>query len=193
MLTKEQIDLINEKADIFEPCVTFAHKFLVLPPIQIMFNDCPSEMFHTMDNAAESYIGTDGHGHIYFNAPWFAERVIDHQDDVEFFLFHELRHLHQLNQINLLVAKQKTREAKKTVELWKESFDNYQRNEGGDSQFINVTQEVEVDANTYGILLEVLYRDGRTPQLSLPDEAFVPANKRIQQYFDILPEFRNLH
>ena len=122
MLTKEQIDLINKKATIFEPCVTFARKFLVLPTIQIAFNDCPSTMFCTMDNAAESYIADDGSGYVYFNAPWFAERVLEHQDDVEFFLFHELRHLHQLNQINLLVANKKTREPERIVKLWKLNF-----------------------------------------------------------------------
>lgn len=189
MLTEEQIILINNKSTIFEPCVSFARKYLVLPSIQIAFNDCPSEMFRTMDNAAESYIAADGSGYIYFNAPWFAERITDHQDDVEFFLFHELRHLHQFNQINLLVEKKKTREPIETVKLWKACFDNYQRNEGGETQITNVTQEVEVDANAYGILLEVLYRKGRTPLLSLPDEAFDPANKRIQYYFDTLPEF----
>ena len=190
MLTKEQIDLINEKAAIFEPCVTFARKFLVLPPIQIAFNDCPSTMFRTMDNAAESYIVADGSGYVCFNAPWFAERITDHQDDVEFFLFHELRHLHQLTQINLLVANKKTREPEEIVKLWKSNFDNYQRNEGGESQLANVTQEIEVDANAYGILLEVLYRNGRTPLLSLPKEAFDPANERLQRYYDSLPEFR---
>ena len=192
MLTKEQIKLINEKASIFEPCVAFARKFLVLPSIQIAFNDCPSAMFRTMDNAAESHITPDGSGCIYFNAPWFAERVTEHQDDVEFFLFHELRHLHQLNQIKLYVANEKTREPKDIVKLWKNCFENYQRNEGGKSQLANVTQEVEVDANAYGILLEVLYRNGRTPLLSLPGEAFDPANERLQRYYDTLPEFRQL-
>lgn len=192
MLTKEQVDLINKKTTIFEPCVTFARKFLVLPPIQIDFNDCPSAMFCTMDNAAESYIAANGSGCVYFNAPWFAERITDHQDDVEFFLFHELRHLHQLNQINLLVANKKTREPEKIVKLWKSDFDNYQRNEGGKSQLANVTQEIEVDANAYGILLEVLYRNGRIPSLSLPAEAFDPANRRLQRYYDTFPEFCHL-
>ena len=192
MLTKEQIDLINEKASTFEPCVTFAHKFLVLPSIQIAFNDCSSEMFRTMDNAAESHIASNGSGCVYFNAPWFAERILEHQDDVEFFLFHELRHLHQQNQINMLVANKRTREPKEIVQLWKNDFENYQRNEGGESQIANVTQEVEVDANAYGILLEVLYRNGRNPLLSLPKEAFNPANERLQRYYDTLPEFRQI-
>ena len=190
MLTKEQIELINEKVSIFKPCVAFANKFLVLPPIQIAFNDCPSEMFRTMDNAAESHIASNGIGCVCFNAPWFAERILEHQDDVEFFLFHELRHIHQLNQINMLVANKRTREPKEIVQLWKNDFENYQRNEGGESQLANVTQEVEVDANAYGILLEILYRNGRSPLLSLPEEAINPANKRLQRYYDTLPEFR---
>lgn len=190
MLTKEQIDLINAKASIFEPCVAFAHRFLILPSIQIAFLDCPSAKFRTMDNAAESHIAADGSGWVYFNAPWFAERILEHQDDVEFFLFHELRHLHQLNQINLLMADKQTREPTEVVRSWKDGFEKYQRNEGGKSQLANVTQEVEIDANAYGVLLEILYRNGKTPLLSLPEEAFAPANKRLQRYFDTLPEFR---
>lgn len=192
MLTEEQIELINEKASIFEPCVAFAHKFLVLPSIEIAFIDCPSERFRTMDNAAESHIAANGSGYIYFNAPWFAERILEHQDDVEFFLFHELRHLHQQNQINILIANKRTREPKEIVQLWKNDFENYQRNEGGESQLANVTQEVEVDANAYGILLEIFYRNGRTPLLSLPKEALNPANERLQRYYDTLPEFRQI-
>lgn len=191
MLTENQIEIINEKSSILEPCVTFAHRFLVLPTIEIRFEDCPSERFCTMDNAAESCFMPNGFGCVYFNAPWFAERVIDHQDDVEFFLFHELRHLHQLNQINLLMSNKKTREPENIVRLWKEGFENYKRNDGGETQLKNVTQEVEVDANTYGVILEILYRNGKIPLLSLPDEAFAPANERLQRYYDTLPEFNN--
>lgn len=191
MLSEKQINLINDKLTIFEPCVIFARKFLVLPSIKIEFNDCPSNMFHTMDNAAESNLAYDGTGCIYFNAPWFAERVIEHQDDVEFFLFHELRHLHQMIQVNLMAANKKTREPVEIVKVWKDGFDNYQRNDGGESQFSNVTQEIEIDANAYGIILTMLYRNGKHPLLSLPEEAMNPADERLQRYIDTLPEFRS--
>ena len=190
MLTEQQIELINSKAQIFQPCLTFASKYLILPNIEIAFDDCPSTRFLSMNNAAESWLGKDGVGRICFNGPWFAERIIEHQDDVEFFFFHELRHLHQKIQIQAMINGQKTREPIEIVKIWKDNFENYQRNEGGNSQTINVTQEIEIDANTYGVLLEILYRDGRHPLLSLPDEAFDPANERLQTYFDTLPEFK---
>jgi len=78
------------------------------------------------------------------------------------------------------------------MKLWKSNFDSYQRNEGGETQLVNVTQEIEVGANAYGILLEVLYRNGKAPLLSLPKEAFDLANERLQWYYDTLPEFSHL-
>lgn len=189
MLTEQQIQLINQKAEIFESCLEFANKYLILPNIEVAFDDCPSQRFLSMNNAAESWLGSDGVGRICFNGPWFAERINEHQDDVEFFFFHELRHLHQKLQIKFMSNGQKTREPLKTVKVWDDNFKNYQRNEGDSTQTANVTQEVEIDANAYGILLEILYRNGKAPLLSLPQEAFEPANERLQLYYDTLPEF----
>ncbi len=192
MLTEQQIELVNSKTHIFEPCLNFASKYLILPDIEIAFDDCPSQRFLSMNNAAESWIGDDGVGRICLNAPWFVERIDEHQDDVEFFFFHELRHLHQKIQIQAMQKGQKTREPIKTVKIWEYNFNNYQRNEDENSQKINVTQEVEIDANAYGILLEIFYRKGKKPLLSLPAEAFDPANERLQIYYDTLPEFKQL-
>lgn len=190
MLTEEQMKLVNEKASIFETCVRFANNFLLLPDIDITFDDCPSRRFGTMDNAAESVLGSDGRGHVFINAVWFANRVEAHQDDVEFFLFHELRHIHQQYQIQLLRMGKKTREPREVVQTWKDGFEHYVRNEGGTSQLTNIFQEVEVDANAYGIILEMLYRNGRNPLLSIPEEANDLAEKRLQRYIDTLPEFK---
>ena len=55
-----------------------------------------------------------------------------------------------------MAANKKTREPVEIVKVWKDGFDNYQRNDGGESQFTNVTQEIEIDANAYGIILFVL-------------------------------------
>lgn len=189
MLSKEQIELINNKSSIIEPCVKFARQFLALPSIDVSFDDCPSARFRTMDNAAEGGIDANGRGHIVINGPWFAERIEAHQDDVEFFIFHELRHIHQHTQIRLMVSGQSTRETANLVETWKDGFGNYVRNEGGDTQVINVSQEIEVDANAYGIILEMLYRNGKSPLLSIPAEALNLAEARLQNYIDTLPEF----
>lgn len=190
MLSKEQAELINNKSSIIEPCVKFAGQFLVLPDIEVFFDDCPSARFHTMDNAAESGIDVDGHGHIAINAPWFADRIEEHQDDVEFFIFHELRHIHQHTQIRLMVSGNKTREPISTVTEWIAGFDGYVRNDGGKSQTVNVTQEVEIDANAYGIALVNMYHadDDLEIHLSIPEEADKVAWPRAQQYIDTLPE-----
>lgn len=192
MLTQQQIQIINENASIFQPCVEFAAKYLMLPEIEIQFDDCPSSRFRSMCNAAESNLERDGVGRIWFNGPWFAERIHDHQDDVEFFLFHELRHLHQKMQIRLLLANRNTRESEGTVMGWKMGFENYQRNEGSATQSANVTQEVEIDANAYGMILTKLYRNGQEPNLSLPEEAYRPASVRRGFYLHVLPEFQHL-
>lgn len=189
-MTEQQIQIINEKSGILPPCAEFARKYLFLPPIEICFDDCPSRRFRTMSNAAESNLYPDGIGRIWFNGPWFAERVFEHQDDVEFFMFHELRHLHQKMQINLLLNNKNTREARETVAGWKTGFENYQRNEGAATQTANVTQEVEIDANAYGIALTKKYRNGQDPNLSLPPEAYAPAAARCEFYLYALPEFR---
>ena len=190
-MTQQQIQIIRRKMEILPPCVEFAKKYLTLPSLEIHFDDCPSQRFRTMNNAAESNIGPDGIGRIWFNGPWFAERIFAHQDDVEFFMFHELRHLHQKMQINQLLSNQRTREAKETVMGWKTSFENYQRNEGGTTQTANVTQEVEIDANAYGMIMTKQYRNGKEPNLSLPDEAYQPAAARAAFYLFALPEFQS--
>lgn len=191
MLTEKQVELINIKASIIKPCVQFARRFLVLPEIEVSFKDCPSKNFPMMDNAAESSVGPDGCGHILINGPWFADRIKDHQDDVEFFIFHELRHIHQLTQIRLMTSGKKTRESVNDVQKWKDEFNGYMRNEGGDTQLENISQEVEIDANAYGIILETIYQNGRQPLLSIPAEAVNLAEKRLQCYIDTLPEFKD--
>lgn len=190
MLQQEQIDLINSKTSIIELCVNYAHNFLVLPNVEVRFDDCPSSRFPTMDNAAESFLDRTGIGYIIINGPWFAERIERHQDDVEYFVFHELRHLHQQYQIHLLHKGEEIRESNEIVEEWKNEFDNYIRNEGEESQSENIRQEVEIDATAYGIILETLYQGGKQPILSVPRELVDLADERLQRYIDTLPEFR---
>lgn len=189
-MTDKQVKIINEKMHIIEPCVKFACDFLILPDIEVRFEDCPSARFPSMDNAAESGLRSDGQGLILINGPWFADRVNDHQDDVEFFIFHELRHLHQQKQIQLMDSGKRTREPLDIIKKWKNDFYNYIRNEGKDTQLANISQEIEVDANAYGIIMEMLYRDGRQPLLSIPKEASDLAEARLQRYIDTLPEFK---
>ena len=191
-MTEQQIQIINDKSAIFQPCAEFARKYLTLPlSIEIRFDDCPSEKFRTMRNAAESNLDPDGVGRIWFNGPWFAERVFAHQDDVEFFLFHELRHLHQKMQIHLMLNNQRTKESRETITGWKHGFENYHRNEGADTKTANVTQEIEIDANAYAMALTKKYRNGQMPNLSLPREAYDPAAARCAFYLFAFPELRS--
>ena len=39
---------------LIEKCVAFAAQFICIPPTELLFDDCPSNRFPTMSNAAES-------------------------------------------------------------------------------------------------------------------------------------------
>lgn len=65
---------------LIEKCVAFAAQFICIPQIELLFDDCPSNRFPTMSNAAESFVypvkGKDGyylHGRVIFNRPWFEK------------------------------------------------------------------------------------------------------------------------
>lgn len=170
-------------------CIFFARKFMELPEhIDIFFEECPSEIFPTMNNAAEG-----GENRIVFNKLWFvgADRWNNHKDDIEFFVFHELRHLHQHYEINRLANGLPLHEKQDTVEIWKDGFLNYQRNEGGASQDVNIAQEVEIDANAYAQCLSNFFHLHYACELhfSVPLKAMELANIRSRIYYQSLPEF----
>ena len=83
--------------------------------IEFYFEQCPSAIFPTTDNAAES-----NENHIVFNEPWFtvADRWNNHPDDIEVFVFHELSHLYQLHEIKRLDNGLPLHERISTVETW---------------------------------------------------------------------------
>ena len=147
--------MYGEYFELVQRCISFSRGFMTLPdPIESFFEDCPSNRFKAMDNAAEA-----NGNKLYFNKPWFTgqDRWENHQDDIEFFIFHELRHLHQHYEIVRADRNEALQERKETVALWKNEFINYRRNEGGASQIANVSQEVEIDANAYALCLSNLY------------------------------------
>lgn len=168
---------------LVENCILFARKFLTLPEqINIYFEDCPSERFPTFVNAAES----DHQGNVWFNKDWFTgkDRWNNHKDDIEFFVFHELRHMHQFCSISNYANGKNISEDPKTIQKWINEFNNYKRNTGGDSQNENLMQEVEIDANAYAILLSNLYHfgDGTELHFSTPEHALDVAMERIEAY-----------
>ena len=124
--------------ELVQNCINYARSFMTLPePIESYFEDCPSDRFKTMDNAAE------GCGNkLYFNKPWFTgqDRWENHRVDIEFFIFHELRHLHQHYEIALSDSNNTVHEDISTIVSWKNGFINYTRNEGGSTQAVNLSQ-----------------------------------------------------
>ena len=174
--------------NIINNCVDFARKFLLLPDsIDFYFENCPSPRFPSMNNAAESNIKS-----ICFNKPWFLQRIGEHRDDLEFFIFQELRHVHQQYSIFLLDHAFPHNDDIPTIEQWKLGFNNYTRNVDSNSEKINVAQEVEIDANAYAICLVNLLHinDNNDIMLSLPDEASALCSDRSNQYYETKPELK---
>lgn len=173
---------------IINKCVDFARKFLLLPDsIEFLFDECPSPRFPTMNNAAEGNIQS-----ICFNKPWFLQRTTDHRDDLEFYIFHELRHVHQQYSIFLYDHSLPCNEDIVTIEKWRLGFNNYIRNIDADSERMNVAQEVEIDANAYAVcLLNLLHIDDDNDLiLSLPDEASELCSERSGQYYETKLELK---
>lgn len=82
-MTDKQVKIINEKMHIIEPCVNFACDFLILPEIEVRFEDCPSARFPSMNNAAESGLRSDGQGLILINGPCEYSAKVEHPDRFE--------------------------------------------------------------------------------------------------------------
>ena len=180
----EEIDLeyIRGKyLQIIENCVEFARKFLLLPhTIDYYFEECPSELFPTLDNAAES----NGKA-LFFNKPWFLQRVDEHRDDLEFFIFHELRHVHQLYSIFLYDNNRHCNDDLTTIETWKRGYKEYIRNTDDTTTNVNVSQEIEIDANAYAqCLVNLLHIDDDIELcFSLPAAARELSNTRSLEYY----------
>lgn len=86
------MELMEERyKQIVNDCIEFARQFSDLPQqTELLFEDCPSQMFPRITNACES-----NEKNIYYNKSWFLQRIEEHRDDLEFFIFHELCQCHQ--------------------------------------------------------------------------------------------------
>lgn len=174
--------------EVINNCVEFARRFLLLPDsIDFLFDECPSPRFPTMNNAAEGNIQS-----ICFNKPWFLQRIDEHRDDLEFYIFHELRHVHQQYSIFLLAHARHINDDVATIEQWKFGFNNYIRNVDADTEKINVAQEVEIDANAYAMcLLNLMHIDDDNDLiLSLPVEVSALCSERSGRYYRTKPELK---
>lgn len=183
----EKIKGANRK--LIQNAIDFARKFMKLPAnIELYFEDCPSARFPNESNAAEGEKDK-----IVFNKAWFYRSKNGHQDDIEYYVFHELRHVYQLNEIELMKNGEQSNETISTVELWRQEFDNYIYNIDERTKILNFNQEVEQDAYGYGLaLLNMYYIKNRTFifKYSMPAEAFAIADARSQKYYKELPEFQ---
>ena len=165
-------------------CIDFARQFLILPDtINMYFDDCPSKRFSSEFNAAES-----DNQNIYLNKRWYRNHIEDHHADVAFFVFHELRHMHQLMSIDRLQRGLPVQEPKDTIFEWRNNYNNYVRNVDADSQEINIKQPIELDANAYGICLMHIYyqlyldKADADLRVSLPESIIDLSYERAQEY-----------
>ena len=178
--------ITGEYRQILEPCIAFARQFLDLPSqVELCFEDCPSQMFPQTTNASE----TNGQT-IYFNKPWFLERVDAHRDDLEFFAFHELRHCHQIRSIQKMLKGLSTQDRYELVQQWQQNYNGYVRNEDAQTEQKNVLQEIEIDANAYGIVLTNLlhWGDDLPLRFSAPEYALNAAEPRSRAYYQQEPK-----
>ena len=179
--------ITGENLEHLNNCVKFARQFLLLPKsIEFVFDDCPSERFPLETNAAEISGNT-----IYLNKLWYYNNLPDHKAKIAFFVFHELRHLHQHYSIALLKHGYAVQESEATINNWEVEFSHYIYNIDEETQSLNLKQEVEIDANAYGIcLMRMFYL--RSPNMDLniflPKEAHDLAEKRVDYYFMDKPE-----
>lgn len=167
-------------------CIRFARNFLYLPDkIDLYFEDCPSRRFPTLSNAAES----DGHS-IFLNYQWYHGHIAEHPANVAFFIFHELRHMHQLASIYRLEHGLSVQDPQNAIFEWKKDYFTYVRNEDEESQEKNIKQPIEVDADAYGICLMKMYyqhylnKPEADLRVSLPESIIDLAHERAQEYAD---------
>ena len=79
-----------------------------------------------------------------------------------------------------------------TIISWKNGFINYTRNEGGSTQAVNLSQEVEIDANAYALCLSNMLHifDNIELRFSVPQEAMDLADPKSRQYYENRPELK---
>lgn len=183
--------MLKDYEKVITDCIKFAQKFLYLPgELNVCFDMCPSERFPSMNNAAES-----DRNNIYINQQWFERSMPEHQDDVEFYIFHELRHIHQFISIEKMLNEEACQDSYEEIKQWKYNFEHYIRNIDEMTQKQNLIQEVEVDANAYGISLLNLYYMNKgvfNPrfQYSLPEEAYRIGDIRSRKYYETKYELK---
>lgn len=184
---------------IVSSCVTFARRFLILPDkIDIRIEKCgENKRFKSMSNSCETEFVLSSAGMsdvvIYFNENWVADRLEKDPYDVEYFVFHELRHLDQRIQIILSDRHEQVKENSETIKVWRHNFDHYIRNEGGESETLNVRQPVELDAYIYAnVLLNLFHMDAGELYPTIPiqiHDVIIPGTQKYMSEKREIQEF----
>ena len=177
---------------LVQECLSFTEQFLTRPQnLHFEAEDYSSGIFAHKDVPA--FTSADGRT-IVFNHDWLIRSLPNYADDVRFFIYHELRHVHQKYQISKMHSNEIIDEKEATLLRWDDDFRNYQTNYGDeDSQKRNLEQEIEIDANAYAIaLLNMRYFGDQSWSFmhSLPQDAYDVANERSKIYYKTRPELK---
>ena len=136
--------------------------------------------FKTTGNTCE----TDGNI-LYINEDWIKEILrIDFLYDLQYQMYHEVRHFYQSMIIADFHARGKSKELPATIHQWETENANYLRNEGTyETQKANATQMIEIDANAFAIAM--LNIKGIT-EARAPEEQWEETEKRAIEIYRIL-------
>ena len=187
------MDMVDDKIiELYKECFVFAIQFITIPKdLQFEIDDYASRRFAHVN--APCFTSADGKM-IVANRDWLKKSFPKYTDDIRFFVFHELRHVHQKHQVAKWLLKEKTEEKDSILTKWEEEFRTYQTNYGDEeSQKRNFAQEIEIDANAYALSLLNLMHLGEKDwsfEYSLPQTAFSIADKRSREYYKSRPELK---
>ena len=178
---------------LFDECVSFARAFIFLPEkIDFYFDSCPSIRFPN-----ETVAMTNESNMIFVNQQWYQKHIVISEDNVRYFVFHELRHSFQAFAIEHFKSTGSTsNEHAETLYRWENDFQNYIINEGDDeSAGNNIVQEIELDATAYGIALLNLYHAAhgieRDIHLTIPEQISDMVFQKAQDYIHNKPEIQS--
>ncbi len=184
---------LEEKIQIIQNCKEFAKQFIFLPDsLDVQFDKCPSPRFKTEKNASQ--LEQRGCNRVlWFNEMWFDKRIDEHMDDIEFFAFHELRHIHQSISVSRMMSNFSTQEDYDEIKKWQFEFTHYIRNVDAASEERNVHQRIEIDANAYALSLLNLYHleDDMELHPSIPEQVQDEIEQISNRYYNSKPELKH--
>lgn len=170
---------MNDK-EIIKRIINRVSEDLQIGTINIEY-EAIGKRFQTESNAAETSALSKI---IYINSDWVKNHTqnID-QTELKAILYHEVRHLYQMSEINKFELGEKTKESSEIIKKWRDNFSNYIRNINENIDYYK--QPVEIDAIAYAFYLMNI--DAQTDKdlslstTSIPDEIDNDVHNRIQE------------